>query len=58
MVNDIKGREWWRPLAPSLLDEDKEVYFRDPVSHEFMILMFRYKDEGPAGGSQSLVTST
>jgi len=45
VVNDIKGREWWRPLAPSLLDEDKEVYFRDPVSHEFMILMFRYKDE-------------
>jgi carbamoyltransferase len=45
IVNDIKGREWWRPLAPSLLDEDKEVYFRDSVSHEFMILMFRYKDE-------------
>jgi len=45
IINDIKGREWWRPLAPSLLDEDKEVYFRDPVSHEFMILMFRYKDE-------------
>ncbi|MFP3287789.1 MAG: carbamoyltransferase C-terminal domain-containing protein, partial [Acidilobus sp.] len=45
VVNDIKGREWWRPLAPSLLDEDKEVYFRDPVSHEFMVLMFRYKDE-------------
>ena len=45
LVNDIKGREWWRPLAPSLLDEDKDVYFKDPVSHEFMILMFRYKDE-------------
>lgn len=45
LVNDIKGREWWRPLAPSLLDEDKDVYFKDPVSHEFMILMFRYKSE-------------
>ena len=45
LVNDIKGREWWRPLAPSLLDEDKDTYFKDPVSHEFMILMFRYKDE-------------
>ncbi|WP_016731528.1 carbamoyltransferase family protein [Saccharolobus islandicus] len=45
LVNDIKGREWWRPLAPSLLDEDKDVYFKDPTSHEFMILMFRYKDE-------------
>ncbi|GAA5418531.1 carbamoyltransferase C-terminal domain-containing protein [Sulfurisphaera tokodaii] len=45
LVNDIKGREWWRPLAPSLLDEDKGTYFKDPVSHEFMILMLRYKDE-------------
>ena len=45
LVNDIKGREWWRPLAPSLLDEDKDVYFKDSVSHEFMILMLRYKDE-------------
>jgi carbamoyltransferase len=45
LVNDIKGREWWRPLAPSLLNEDKGVYFKDPVSHEFMILMFRYKSE-------------
>ncbi|MGB9734494.1 MAG: carbamoyltransferase C-terminal domain-containing protein, partial [Conexivisphaera sp.] len=45
LVNDIKGREWWRPLAPSLLDEDKEEYFVDPVSHEFMIMMFKLKDE-------------
>ena len=44
LVNSIKGREWWRPLAPSLLDEDKGRYFEDPVSHEFMILMFRYRD--------------
>ena len=45
LVNYIKGREWWRPLAPSLLDEDKDVYFKNPVSHEFMILMLKYKDE-------------
>ena len=25
--------------------EDKDICFEDPVSHEFMILMFRYKDE-------------
>jgi len=53
VVNDIKGREWWRPLAPSLLDEDKDVYFRDPVSHEFMILMFyAIRMRRPASGSQ------
>ncbi|BFH72192.1 carbamoyltransferase C-terminal domain-containing protein [Sulfurisphaera javensis] len=45
LVNDIKGREWWRPLAPSLLLEDVGTYFKDPTAHEFMILMFRYKDE-------------
>ncbi len=45
LANDIKGREWWRPLAPSLLDEDKGRYFEDPTSHEFMVLMFRYRDK-------------
>jgi len=45
LVNDIKGREWWRPLAPSLLLEDANDYFKDPTKHEFMILMMRYKDE-------------
>jgi len=45
LVNDIKGREWWRPLAPSLLLKDADVYFKDPTKHEFMILMMRYKDE-------------
>ncbi|MFB6469719.1 MAG: carbamoyltransferase [Vulcanisaeta sp. AZ3] len=44
IVNTIKGREWWRPLAPSLLVEDVAKYFVDPVPHEFMILMFRYKE--------------
>jgi len=44
-VNDIKGREWWRPLAPSLLEENEDDYFKDPVPHEFMVLMFYYKDE-------------
>lgn len=41
-VNEIKGREWWRPLAPSVLEEDASKYFVDPVFHPFMILMFRF----------------
>jgi carbamoyltransferase len=45
VVNDIKGREWWRPLAPSLLVENEDEYFKNPVPHEFMVLMFYYKDE-------------
>jgi carbamoyltransferase len=45
IVNRIKGREWWRPLAPSLLEEDAGKYFTDPVPHQFMILMFKYRSE-------------
>ena len=45
VVNRIKGREWWRPLAPSLLEEDASKYFIEPVPHQFMILMFKYKSE-------------
>jgi carbamoyltransferase len=45
VVNRIKGREWWRPLAPSLLEEDAGKYFIDPVPHQFMILMYKYKPE-------------
>ncbi|ADN50929.1 carbamoyltransferase family protein [Vulcanisaeta distributa] len=44
VVNNIKGREWWRPLAPSLLVEDASKYFIDPVPHQFMILMFRFRE--------------
>jgi carbamoyltransferase len=42
----MKGREYWRPLAPSLLEEDKETYFVEPVDHRYMVLMFRMTDEG------------
>jgi carbamoyltransferase len=45
IVNRIKGREWWRPLAPSLLEEDAGKYFIDPVAHQFMILMFKYRND-------------
>jgi len=45
-VNEIKGREFWRPLAPSVLDKDRDVYFRDAVDHRFMVLMFEMTKEG------------
>jgi carbamoyltransferase len=45
LVNKIKGREWWRPLAPSLLEEDAGKYFIEPVPHQFMILMYKYKPD-------------
>jgi carbamoyltransferase len=39
-VNQVKGREWWRPLAPSLIDAQR--YFVQGKPHEFMVMMYRF----------------
>ncbi len=44
-VNFHKGREWWRPLAPSLLLEHAKDYFVEGKHLPFMIVMERFKDE-------------
>ncbi|HYP41921.1 MAG TPA: carbamoyltransferase C-terminal domain-containing protein [Chloroflexia bacterium] len=36
-VNTIKGREQWRPLAPSLLEESAPEYLEDPRDAPFML---------------------
>ncbi len=41
-VNQIKGREWWRPLAPSLLDASR--YFVEGKPHQFMVMMYRFAE--------------
>ena len=40
-INRIKGRAWWRPLAPSLLAKSMNDYFIEPEEHEFMVMMYR-----------------
>jgi len=35
-VNTLKGREEWRPLAPSVLAEEFDIYFRGNVKSPFM----------------------
>ena len=45
-VNMIKGREWWRPVAPSLLENSMNNYFVTPKEHPFMIMMYRFTVEG------------
>ncbi|MEM4097921.1 MAG: carbamoyltransferase C-terminal domain-containing protein [Candidatus Micrarchaeaceae archaeon] len=45
LINEIKGREWWRPLAPSLLADDMYDYFQDPVYTQFMVLMLKLKPD-------------
>lgn len=44
-VNIIKGRELWRPLAPSILDEHKEEYFENAVYSPFMLTTLQVKKE-------------
>jgi len=47
-VNGLKGREWWRPLAPSVLQEDLSRYFMDPAENGFMTELMRLTKEGRA----------
>ncbi len=43
-LNKIKGREWWRPLAPSLLCNEKNKYFIHSKDHRFMTIMAKLLD--------------
>lgn len=36
-VNQCKGREYWRPFAPSLLYEDRSKYFEKGIMSRFML---------------------
>lgn len=44
-VNRLKGREWWRPLSPSVVYEDMRSYFASPVHNQFMTMMFGVNSE-------------
>lgn len=39
-INKIKGKEFWRLVAPAVLDKDKREFFKDPVEHQFIVLKF------------------
>ncbi|RLC46547.1 MAG: carbamoyltransferase [Candidatus Coatesbacteria bacterium] len=43
-VNDIKGRERWRPLAPAILEERMPDWFLNPYPSPFMTLNFQFKN--------------
>jgi len=44
-VNLVKGRELWRPLAPSILEEYKKQYFENAKNSPFMLFNFVVKKE-------------
>ncbi len=38
--NSVKYREWWRPFAPSILEEHYSEFFKTGILSPFMILSF------------------
>jgi carbamoyltransferase len=44
-VNNIKGRELWRPLAPVVLEEEAHKWFEDYYPTPYMTLNFQYKKD-------------
>jgi carbamoyltransferase len=52
--NEVKHREYWRPFAPSILDEVGKEYFEHYCFHPFMILAFKATEKGKKALSQTL----
>lgn len=44
-LNEIKKREWWRPVAPIILQEECANWFKDCFESEYMLNNFSIKDD-------------
>ena len=44
-INHLKGREVWRPLAPSITEEAFSRYFDGPPAPRFMLVACRVRDD-------------
>jgi carbamoyltransferase len=47
-VNAVKGREPWRPLAPSILRDELSDLFVDAIASPYMLLSFALTDDAMA----------
>ncbi|VVB77082.1 Uncharacterised protein [uncultured archaeon] len=45
-INELKGRRWWRPLAPAVLYQDMRRYFTGPMPAPFMNTMLELNGRG------------
>jgi carbamoyltransferase len=43
--SNVKHREWFRPLAPSILEEKVGEWFKDPILSPYMSLAAKFKEE-------------
>lgn len=52
ILNDVKCREWWRPVAPIVLESEVHRWFEEDRSSPYMLEVFRsrsaVRDEVPA----------
>lgn len=44
-LNEIKQRQWWRPVAPIVLEEEVEHWFEDAYPTKFMLHTFQMKED-------------
>jgi carbamoyltransferase len=44
-LNEVKDREDFRPVAPVVLEEDAEVWFKDAHYSPFMLFVYPVRDE-------------
>ena len=45
IINDIKGREDFRPLAPAIIEEKLSEYFEESKPSPFMLITYNIKKE-------------
>lgn len=44
-INTLKQREWWRPIAPIVLEENVNEWFENAYTSPFMLHTFKVKKE-------------
>jgi len=42
-LNQIKQRQWWRPVAPIILEDDLDDWFENPYPSPYMLHTFKFK---------------
>lgn len=45
VLNKMKGRQWWRPVAPIILEEEINEWFEDGHESPYMLHTFKLKEE-------------
>lgn len=48
LLNQYKGRQWWRPVAPIILEEEKDKWFKDIFKSPYMLNNFSVLDNKKA----------